>query len=81
MLADRVFDIGADVARTSTKRCILLNPRDIVETRQLANDIERVIGAMRQRYSILMSTLPIEFVKPKFPGKKAVIDKGLQCSK
>ena len=28
-----------------------------------------------KRYSILMSTLPMEFVKPKSPGKEAVIDK------
>ena len=86
VLADRGFDIGEDVARMQaslkipafTRGCTQLNPRDIEETRQLANiriHIERVIGATRQKYSILMSTLPIEFVKPKLPGKEAVIDK------
>ena len=86
ILADRGFDISEDVARMQaslripafTKGCTQLNPMDIEETRQLANvriHIERVIGATRQRYSILMSTLPIEFVKPKLPGEEAVIDK------
>ena len=92
VLADRGFDIGEDVARIQaslkisafTKGWSQLEPKDIEETRKLANlriHVERVIGATRQRFSILMSTLPIEFVKPKTPVEAAVIDKiVLVCS-
>ncbi|XP_065896091.1 uncharacterized protein [Dysidea avara] len=86
VLADRGFDIDEDVARMQatlqipafTRGCVQLSPQDLEKTRQLANvciHIERVIGAMRQRYSILMSCIPIDFVKPKANGEKATIDK------
>ena len=82
VLADRGFDIDEDVARMQatlqipafTRGCVQLSPQDLEKTRQLANvriHIERVIGAMRQRYSILMSCIPIDFVKPKADGEKA----------
>ena len=86
VLADRGFDIDEDVARMQvilqipafTHGCVQLSPQDLEKTRQLANvriHIERVIGATRQRYSILMSCIPIDFVKPKTDGEKATIDK------
>lgn len=86
ILADRGFDIGEDVARMQASLKIpaftrgrdQLSPKDVENTRQLANfriHIERVIGATRQRYSILMSCLPIEFVKPRKAGEKPAIDK------
>lgn len=72
VLADRGFDIGEDVARMQatlkipafTRGCSQLSPMDLEDTRKLANlriHIERVIGATRQRYSILMSYMPINF--------------------
>ena len=86
VLADRGFDIDEDVARMQatlqipafTCGCVQLSPQYLEKTRQLGNvriHIERVIGATRQRYSILMSCIPIDFVKPKEDGEKATIDK------
>lgn len=92
ILADRGFDIAEDVARMQaclkipafTKGCLQLSPKDIEVTRHLANvriHVERVIGATRQKYSILMSTLPINFVKPGSVGETPTIDKiVLVCS-
>ena len=86
VLADRGFDIEEDVARMQaslkipafTRGCTQLSPQEIEKTRHLANvriHIERVIGATRQRFSILMSCIPIDFVKAKVPGERATIDK------
>ena len=86
VLADRGFDIDQNVARmqatlqipTFTRGCVQLSPQDLEKTCQLANvriHIDRVIGATRQRYSILNSCIPIDFVKPKADGEKATIDK------
>ena len=86
MLADRGFDIREDVARmlaslkipAFTCGCEQLSSKDIEETRQLANvhiHIERVVGATHQRYSYLMSCIPIDFVKSRKPGEQLTIDK------
>ena len=74
LLADRGFDIAEDVGLMQasleipafTKGLPQLSPVDIEKTRKLANlriHIERVIGATRQRFSILSSTLPIQYMK------------------
>ena len=74
VLADRGFDITEDVALMQvsleipafTKGMTQLTPVDIEKTRKLGNlriHIERVIGATRQRFSILSSTLPIQYMK------------------
>ena len=74
LLADCGFDIAEDVGLMQasleipafTKGLPQLSPVDIEKTRKLANlriHIERVIGATRQRFSILSSTLPIQYMK------------------
>ena len=86
MLADGCFNIAEDVARMQallqipsfTRECTQLSPKDIEETRSLDNvriHIERVIGATRQRFPILMIVMPIDFVKLKALGVSATIDK------
>ena len=54
-------------------------PQWIIENaRKLANvciHIEHVIGATHQRYAILMSCMPINFLKAKNPGDIPPIDK------
>jgi len=76
VLSDRGFDIEEDVARMQatlripafTRGCTQLCPHDIEKTHQLANvrtHIGRVIGATRQKFSILMSCIPIDFVNLK----------------
>jgi len=56
----------------------------IEETRKLANlrmHIERVIGTTRQKYSILMSCMPYNFLKSNCSDDKPPIDKiVLVCS-
>ena len=74
LLADRGFDIAEDVALMQasleipvfTKGMPQLSPIDVEKTRKLANvriHIERVIGTTRQCFSVLSSTLPIQYMK------------------
>ena len=73
MLADRGFDISESVgimqARlhtpSFTKGKDQLSALEVEETRAIANvriHVERVIGAVRQRYTILKGSLPIDFI-------------------
>ena len=84
LLADRGFDIAEDVALMKaslkvpafTKGMSQLSPVDVEKTRKLANlriHIERVIGATRQRFSILSSTLPIQYMKKSTPDDIPVV--------
>lgn len=86
VLADRGFDVGEVVAMAQaslhmpafTKGLDQLPPVEVEKTRKLANvriHVERVIGATRQRFSILMSTLPIHYVIKKSPQDVPNIDK------
>ena len=86
VLADRGFDIAEDIAMVQaslhipafTKGVSQLPPKEVESTRKLANlriHVERVIGATRQRYSILMSTLPIHFMTTKSPDGAPTVDK------
>ena len=74
VLADRGFDIDESVAMTGARLHIPAFTRGkkqlpasaVHDTRGIANvriHIERVIGCVRQKYTILSGTLPIEFLK------------------
>ena len=92
VFTDYGFDIKEDVAMTQaslkitsfTKGVSQLSPLEIEKTRKLANiriHLERVIRATRQHYSILMSTLPIQYMKAKSPQEVPTVDKILHiCS-
>lgn len=73
VLADRGFDIGDTVGMVGAKLAIpaftkgkpQLSGKEVENTRRIANvriHVERVIGCLRQKYTILGSTLPIDFV-------------------
>ena len=64
--------------RAFTKGLNQLPPVEVEKTCKLANvriHVERVIGATRQCFSILMSTLPIQYVIKKSPQDIPNIDK------
>lgn len=86
VLADRGFDIQASLGVLSaeakipafTKGKNQLSPVDIETTRKLANvriHVERVIGLVRQKYTILSGTLPIDFVITKDTDEIPTVDK------
>ncbi|XP_060561604.1 uncharacterized protein LOC132721334 [Ruditapes philippinarum] len=86
ILADRGFDIrdsvGAMCAQVNipafTKGKDQLSPADIETTRKLANvriHVERVIGTVRQKYTILNGTIPISFLKSAPENNITMIDK------
>jgi len=84
VLADRGFDISDSVGMMQaclnipafTKGKSQLSALEVHETRTIANvriHVERVIGNVRQKYSILQSTLPIQYVH-KREGQSPIID-------
>ena len=86
VLADRGFDISDSVgimqARlhipSFTKGKDQLSPFEVEETHSIANvriHVERVIGAVRQRYTILKGTLPIDFVVKRNQEDTPLIDR------
>ena len=86
VLGDRGFDIEEEVAMFQaslkipafTKGVSQLSSLEIEKTRKLANlriHVERVIGATRQCYSILMSTLPIQYMTAKSLQDVPYVDK------
>lgn len=86
VLADRGFDIQSSVGSlygelkipAFTKGKDQLNPVAIESTRQIANvriHVERVIGLVRQKYTILNDTLPIDLVITKDKDSTPSIDK------
>ena len=85
ILADRGFDIensvGIYCARVSipafTKGKKQLAGIDVEQTRRIANvriHVDRVIGTIRQKYTFLSGTQPIDFITPREDGV-ALLDK------
>lgn len=86
VLADRGFDIAESVGMMQaslhipafTKGKNQLSPVEVEETRTIANvriHVERVIGMVRQKYSILHSTIPIDFVTKRAGEDVPLIDR------
>ena len=86
LLTDRGIDIAEEVALMQaslqipafTRGLSQLSPVDVEKTRKLANlriHIERVIGATRQCFSILSSTLPIQYMNKSSPVDIPLVDK------
>ena len=85
VLADRGFDISESVGTMQarlhipafTKGKDQLSALEIEETRSIANvriHVERVIGAVRQKYTVLQNTLPIDFVTRRHGEDCPLID-------
>ena len=79
VLADRGFDISDSVGVCQAKLYIpaftkgknQLSALEVEETRSIANvriHVERVIGNVRKKYSILKDTLPIQFLNTDVDG-------------
>ena len=86
ILADHGFDIAESVGTMQarlhipafTKGKSQLSALEVEETRSIANvriHVERVIGLVRQKYTILQSTLPIHFVMKRAGEDIPVIDR------
>ncbi|XP_060604759.1 uncharacterized protein LOC132757489 [Ruditapes philippinarum] len=86
VLADRGFDIQASIGSMCaevkipafTKGKSQLSPLDMATTRKIANvriHVERVIGLVRQKYTILNGTLPIDFLIARENENIPLVDK------
>lgn len=86
VLADRGFDIADSVGMMQARLHIpaftrgksQLNSLEVEDTRTIANvriHVEHVIGVVRQKYSILRGTLPIEFLSTRPEHNSPHIDK------
>ena len=84
VLADRGFDISDSVGMMQARLHIpaftrgksQLDAMDVEKTRCIVRiHVERVIGIVRQKYSILKGTLPLEYVAKKTDEDSPYIDK------
>ena len=86
ILADRGFDISESVGLMCAEVNIpafmngkkQLSMKEVINTRKIANvriHVERVIGCIRQRFSILGGPIPTDFIRTSACGKMALIDK------
>lgn len=84
-MADRGFDISDSVGtmqaslrkQAFTKGKTQLSAMDVEETRIIANvriHIERVIGNVRQKYTILKNVLPIDFFSTTYKHNTLLLD-------
>ncbi len=85
MLADRRFDIAESLGTVQARLHIpaytegkyQLSALEVEETRTIANvriHVERVIGNVKQKYTILQSTLPIDFLNKRKDEDSPMID-------
>ena len=86
MLVDREFDISESVELKQARLYIpaftkgkdQLSALEVEETRVIANariHVERVIGAVRLRYTLLKGTLPIDFIIKRDQEQKPLVDR------
>ena len=86
VLADRGFNIAEAVGMVQARLHLpaftrgkdQLSALEVEETREIANvriHVERVIGAVKQKFSILQSTLPIDFVMKRTTKPCPLIDR------
>ena len=86
MLADRGFDVTDSVNSYQAELKIpvftrgkkQLDPVDLENTRGLASvriHIERVIGVLRQKYTMLQSTVPVSLIDIECENDVAYLDK------
>ena len=85
-MADRGFAIEEKLALQGAKLIIpastrgkkQLSQKDVELSRRIANvriHVERIIGLLKNRYSILQSRLPITLIKRKSDTEVATVDK------
>lgn len=85
-MADRGFPIEEELALQGAKLRIpaftkgkkQLSQKEVEISRQIANvriHVERVIGLLKNRYTILQSRLPITLIKRKSDTEVATVDK------
>ena len=91
VLADRGFDITDSVGICQatlhtpafTKGKAQLTALEVEKTRSIANvriHVERVIGIVRQKYTILQGTLPIDYVSTRAGEECLVLDRIVRIS-
>ena len=86
VLADRGFDIDELLGSIGctlkipafTKGKPQLSPQEVCKSRSLSNvriHVERVIGSVRQKYTVLESTIPITLLMKNHPEDIPTLDK------
>ena len=86
VLADRGFDIADSVGAMQamlhipafTRNKGQLSALEVEETRKIANvqiHVERVIGSVKQKFKILQSTIPIQYVTKQKDRNTPLIDR------
>ena len=86
VLADRGFDIAESVGThgaelhipSFTKGKNQLPGHDVETTRRIANvriHVERVIGSVRQKYTILQGILPVDYLLQRGNNRQTLVDK------
>ena len=89
--ADRGFNIAETLGKSGEKLDIpsfttgqsQVRPEKVEDTRIIANvriHVERVIGNLRKKYSILNRTIPIDFLKKNNDEKVTTLDKIVHTS-